>query len=170
MPLCADTAYPIEDVRKPCRSGCRSSPLWNATRIKSHVSIFGPMPHSPCRASNAIRLPANQTLQNRIGYLLKRPVGRPPNEVRHHAFNSTDGGTCAQMPKKTRQFAPRNAAAGPDRTRTAVYRDGTCRRRAKFATIRVKFRIHLGNPGLSIHRRLSEVIVKFLAASVNWFI
>jgi hypothetical protein len=29
----------------------------------------------------AIRLPANQVLQNRIGYLLKRPVGRPPNEV-----------------------------------------------------------------------------------------
>jgi len=30
----------------------------------------------------AIRLPANQVLQNRIGHLLKRPVGRPPNEVR----------------------------------------------------------------------------------------
>ena len=32
----------------------------------------------------AIRLPANQVLQNRIGYLLKRPVGRPPNEVRRY--------------------------------------------------------------------------------------
>ena len=30
----------------------------------------------------AIRLPANRVLQERIGYLLKRPVGRPPNEVR----------------------------------------------------------------------------------------
>jgi len=30
----------------------------------------------------AIRLPANQILQERIGYLLKRPVGRPPIEVR----------------------------------------------------------------------------------------
>ena len=30
----------------------------------------------------AIRLPANQILQNRIAHLLKRPVGRPPNEVR----------------------------------------------------------------------------------------
>ena len=26
-----------------------------------------------------IRLPANSVLQNRIGYLLKRPVGRPPS-------------------------------------------------------------------------------------------
>jgi hypothetical protein len=30
----------------------------------------------------AIRLPANQVLQNRIAHLLKRPMGRPPNEVR----------------------------------------------------------------------------------------
>src|SRR5215472_8903525 len=37
----------------------------------------------------AIRLPANQVLQNRIGYLLKRPVGRPPNEVRRHYANFT---------------------------------------------------------------------------------
>ena len=29
-----------------------------------------------------IRLPANRVLQDKIGYLLKRPVGRPPNEVR----------------------------------------------------------------------------------------
>ncbi len=30
----------------------------------------------------AIRLPANQVLQSRIAHLLKRPVGRPPHEVR----------------------------------------------------------------------------------------
>jgi Transposase DDE domain group 1 len=36
------------------------------------------------RIKYAIRLPANQVLQNRIGYLLKRPVGRPPNEVRRY--------------------------------------------------------------------------------------
>src|SRR5260370_30251428 len=30
----------------------------------------------------AIRLPANRVLQERIGYLLKRPVGRPSNDVR----------------------------------------------------------------------------------------
>ena len=32
----------------------------------------------------AIRLPANQILQEKIGYLLKRPVGRPPIEVRRY--------------------------------------------------------------------------------------
>ena len=31
-----------------------------------------------------IRLPANSVLQSRIGYLLKRPVGRPPQEVRRY--------------------------------------------------------------------------------------
>jgi hypothetical protein len=30
----------------------------------------------------AIRLPTNRVLQDKIGYLLKRPVGRPPHEVR----------------------------------------------------------------------------------------
>jgi hypothetical protein len=28
-----------------------------------------------------IRLPANRVLQDKIGYLLKRPVGRPPRAV-----------------------------------------------------------------------------------------
>jgi hypothetical protein len=32
----------------------------------------------------AIRVPANSVLQRRIGYLLKRPVGRPPHEVRRY--------------------------------------------------------------------------------------
>jgi hypothetical protein len=31
-----------------------------------------------------IRLPANTVLQNRIGHLLKRPIGRPPHEVRRY--------------------------------------------------------------------------------------
>jgi hypothetical protein len=39
------------------------------------------------RIKYAIRLPANQILQNRIRYLLKRPVGRPPNEVRRYYAN-----------------------------------------------------------------------------------
>jgi hypothetical protein len=32
----------------------------------------------------AIRLPANRVLQDKIGYLLKRPVGRPSHEVRRY--------------------------------------------------------------------------------------
>jgi hypothetical protein len=39
------------------------------------------------RFKYAIRLPANQILQQRIGYLLKRPVGRPPSEVRRYYAN-----------------------------------------------------------------------------------
>ncbi|TFG62304.1 MAG: hypothetical protein E4H28_07820 [Gemmatimonadales bacterium] len=35
----------------------------------------------------AIRLPANQVLQQKIGYLLKRSVGRPPGEVRRTYAN-----------------------------------------------------------------------------------
>ena len=35
----------------------------------------------------AIRLPANQVLQQRIAYLLKRPVGRPPSGVRRYYAN-----------------------------------------------------------------------------------
>jgi Transposase DDE domain group 1 len=46
------------------------------------------------RIKYAIRLPTNQVLQGRIGYLLKRPVGRPPNEVRRfHANFSYQAGS-----------------------------------------------------------------------------
>ena len=37
--------------------------------------------------SYAIRLPTNKVLQERIGHLLKRPVGRPPSEVRRYYAN-----------------------------------------------------------------------------------
>src|SRR5438094_9321393 len=47
-----------------------------------------------------IRLPANTVLQNRIGHLLKRPVGRPPHEVRRY-FASF--GYQAQSWKKSRR-------------------------------------------------------------------
>jgi hypothetical protein len=36
------------------------------------------------RIGYTIRLPANHVLQDRIGYLLKRPAGRPPHEVRRY--------------------------------------------------------------------------------------
>ena len=41
------------------------------------------------RIKYAIRLPANHVLQERIGHLLTRPVGRPPNEVRRRYANFT---------------------------------------------------------------------------------
>jgi len=52
------------------------------------------------RASYTIRLPADRVLQDRIGYLPKRPVGRPPQEVRrfHASF-----GYQAQSWKKPRR-------------------------------------------------------------------
>ena len=34
-----------------------------------------------------MRLPANRVLQDKIGHLLKRPVGRPPQEVRRYYSN-----------------------------------------------------------------------------------
>ena len=39
------------------------------------------------RIKYAIRLPANRILQERIGHLLTRPIGRPPNEVRRSHAN-----------------------------------------------------------------------------------
>ena len=41
------------------------------------------------RIKYAIQLLANQVLQDRIGYLLKRPVGRPPSKVRRFYANFT---------------------------------------------------------------------------------
>ena len=40
------------------------------------------------RIRYAIRLPGNRVLQNRIGYLLKRRVGRPPNHVQRSHTSS----------------------------------------------------------------------------------
>ena len=41
-----------------------------------------------------IRLPANLVSQDRIGWLLRRPAGRPPNEVwRYHASFSYQAGS-----------------------------------------------------------------------------
>jgi hypothetical protein len=48
----------------------------------------------------AIRFPANRVLQEKIGYLLKRPVGRPPDEVRRYY---TSFGYQAQSWKKPRR-------------------------------------------------------------------
>ena len=52
------------------------------------------------RIKYAIRLPANQILQHRIGDLLKRPVGRPSNEVRRFDANFTYQGGSWTKPRR----------------------------------------------------------------------
>src|ERR1700722_5524964 len=48
----------------------------------------------------AIRLPANRVLQERIGYLLTRPVGRPPNEVRRSYANPSSRNLDEAAPRR----------------------------------------------------------------------
>jgi Transposase DDE domain group 1 len=49
---------------------------------------------------HAIPLPANTVLQHSIGYLLKRPVGRPPQEVRHYYASFTYQAKSWNMPRR----------------------------------------------------------------------
>src|SRR5262249_19566739 len=59
------------------------------------------------RIKYAIRLPANQILQHRIGYLLKRPVGRPSNEMRRfHAKFTYQAGSWTK-PRRRRALSAR---------------------------------------------------------------
>ncbi len=48
----------------------------------------------------AIRLPANRVPQERIGHLLTRPVGRPPNEVRRSYANFTNQAGSWSKPRR----------------------------------------------------------------------
>ena len=48
----------------------------------------------------AIRLPANRVLQERIGYLLKRPVGRPPITVRRYYASFSYQAQSWTMPRR----------------------------------------------------------------------
>jgi hypothetical protein len=48
----------------------------------------------------AIRLPANKVLQESIGYLLKRPVGRPPIEVRRYYANFSYQAQSWKIPRR----------------------------------------------------------------------
>src|SRR5262249_22285150 len=52
------------------------------------------------RVKYAIRLPANQILQHRIGYLLKRPGGRPSNEGRRFHANFTHQAGSMTKPRR----------------------------------------------------------------------
>ena len=54
-------------------------------------------------ASDAIRLPKNNVLQERIGYLLTRPVGRPPNHVRRSYANFHYQAGSFKAPSRRRQ-------------------------------------------------------------------
>jgi len=60
----------------------------------------------------AIRLPANRVLQARIGYLLKRPVGRPSNDVcRSHASFTYQAGSWSQPRRQGRMASGRTLSA-----------------------------------------------------------
>ena len=47
-----------------------------------------------------IRLPANDALQRRIGYLPRRPVGRPPHEVRRYYASFTYQAQSRSKPRR----------------------------------------------------------------------
>ena len=50
--------------------------------------------------SYAIRLPANKVLQGSIAHLLKRPVGRPPNDVRRYHAGFSDQAATWDKPRR----------------------------------------------------------------------
>jgi hypothetical protein len=90
--------------------------------------------------SYTIRLPANNVLQGRIGYLLKRPVGRPPHEVRRHYASFTYRAQSWSKPRRVvakvewhpGELYPRvgfiitNLARPADRVGTFYNQRGTC--------------------------------------------
>ena len=61
----------------------------------------------------AIRLPANRGLRDRIALLLERPVGRPPNDVRHNYASFS-------YQAETRETTRRVAAKVEHRSSTTV--------------------------------------------------
>ena len=93
----------------------------------------------------AIRLPANRVLQERIGYLLTRPVGRPPNEVRRSFANFTYQAGSWTKPRRVvakvewhpGELYPRvgfivtNIARPPENVVAFYNRRGTCEQRIK---------------------------------------
>jgi hypothetical protein len=90
--------------------------------------------------SYTIRLPANNVLQGRIGYLLKRPVGQPPHEVRRHYASFTYRAQSWSKPRRVvakvewhpGELYPRvgfiitNLARPADRVVTFYNQRGTC--------------------------------------------
>jgi hypothetical protein len=75
------TAVPASSKTAISAATCRpKSP--SITRLPM-VRIHLPPAASP-QSGYAIRLSAKRVLQERIGCLLKRPVGQPPHEVRRY--------------------------------------------------------------------------------------
>ncbi len=88
----------------------------------------------------AIRLPTNPVLQGKIGYLLSRPVGRPPLEVRRHyaSFSYRAGSwtkprrVAAKVEWHPGELCPRvgfivtNLARSPERVVGFYNHRGTC--------------------------------------------
>jgi hypothetical protein len=73
------------DVLKPVVVRYQDKVLRIYLRADAAFAMPGVYEHLEAeRIKYAIRIPTNQVLQDRIGYLLKRPVGRPPNEVRRY--------------------------------------------------------------------------------------
>jgi Transposase DDE domain group 1 len=73
-----------------------------------------------------IRLPANSILQDGIGYLLKRPVGRPPHEVRRYYARFSYQ---AQSWKKARRLWQRSSGIRASFTRGSASSSPTWRGR-----------------------------------------
>src|SRR6266513_3836957 len=63
----------------------------------------------------AVRLPANQILQERIGYLLKRPVGRPPIEVRRYHASFSYQAQSWKIPRRVVAKVEWHTTGGADR-------------------------------------------------------
>jgi hypothetical protein len=88
------------------------------------------------RIKYAIRLPANQVLQSRIGYLLRRPVGRPPHHLRRLYANfrpepgPSRGGLSPRSSGIPENFIPASASSCMSRPAERVVafynKRGTC--------------------------------------------
>jgi Transposase DDE domain group 1 len=81
-----------------CAETGRHAIQWKVSRLYFRADAAFAMPGiyeylETERIKYAIRLPANRILQERIGYLLTRPLGRPPHHVRrsHACFHYQAG-------------------------------------------------------------------------------
>jgi hypothetical protein len=62
-----------------------------------------------------IRLPANRVLQDKIGYLLKCPVGQPPHKVRRYFASFSYQAQSWTQPRRGAGNVARSKLFGPNR-------------------------------------------------------